>query len=81
MSKFKSRKFMLTMFTMISATIMTVLPPILTYWSQKQLIIMTATEWASIVSATLLFFNGADVWEKHVASKNGAQVSTEEDAK
>ena len=66
MNKFDSRKYALAFYTIIAATAMTFLPPILTFWFREQpLVLMGAIEWCSIVSGTLALYFGANVFSKY----------------
>lgn len=71
MNKFQSRKYTLTFYTLIAATILFAIPPLMTFWwMESPLILMDATQWGSIVSATLLFYNGSNVLEKKVTGES-----------
>ena len=65
MNKNTSRKYLLTIYVILIATAMTLLPPIISvFFLPAPMIIMTGTEFASIVSMALLFYNGSNVLQK-----------------
>jgi len=63
-SKFDSRKYTLAFYTILSATVMTLLPPVLTFWWTDTLTIMSGTEWSAFVGTALLFYGGQNVMQK-----------------
>lgn len=69
--KFASRKYTLTVWTILAATIMTAIPPLSTFWwMESALIVMTGSEWAAFVGATLLFYGGQNVVQKKYELEN-----------
>jgi len=67
-----SRKWKLVLLVVILATIGAFLPPLISAWllgAAKPLVILTGTEWVSIVTLSVSAYFGANVWEKHVQGR------------
>lgn len=79
-SEFVSRKWMLVLLVVILATIGTFFPPILSVWLiclEKPIIILSGTEYVSILTLVVSAYFGANIWQKHIQGKiaNEAPVS------
>lgn len=64
-----SRKYTFAFLIFITATLMCVLPPTISSWLLKKepLIILSGTEWISVVSLVGGFYFGANVWQKKIS--------------
>jgi len=68
-AQYPSRKWSLILLVVIVATIAAFLPPIISAWllgAAKPLVILTGTEWVSIVTLSVSAYFGANVWQKYV---------------
>ncbi len=85
MDKFNSRKYKLAKYIIAISTFLTFIPPLITIWFFKEpLVILTGTEFVSILSATLLFYSGSNLVDKHLdnqSNKPTEEVETEEEKK
>ena len=67
--QYTSRKWKLVVLVVILATVGALLPPLISAWllaAEKPLVILTGTEWVSIVTLSVSAYFGANVWQKHV---------------
>ena len=73
---YRSRKWFLTLLITTIATIGTFLPPVISTWifgDAKPLIILTGTEWVSVISMVAAAYIGGNVWQKREELKaNGS---------
>jgi len=70
--KYPSRKWKLVLLVVILATIGAFLPPLASIWlfcAEKPLVILSGTEWVSIVTMVASAYFGVNVWQKHVEKK------------
>lgn len=68
-SQYPSRKWKLIMMVVIVATVAAFLPPLVSAWlmgTDKPLVILSGTEWVSVVTISISAYFGANVWQKHV---------------
>lgn len=68
-AQYVSRKWKLVLLVVILATVGAFLPPLISAWllgADKPLVILSGTEWVSIVTLSVSTYFGANVWEKHV---------------
>jgi hypothetical protein len=67
---YTSRKWELVLLVVLLATVGTFLPPIFSIWLfDKALVILTGTEWVSIVTLSVGAYFGANVVQKHIQKK------------
>lgn len=67
-----SRKWALALLVVILATVGTFIPPLVSAWifkAAKPLIILTGTEWVSVITMVTAAYIGGNVWQKHVENK------------
>lgn len=67
--QYPSRKWKLIMLVVIVATVAAFLPPLVSAWlmgADKPLVILSGTEWVSVVTISISAYFGANVWQKHV---------------
>lgn len=80
-----SRKWKLVLLIICLATIGSFIPPLISVWlfgAKSPLIILSGTEWVSVVTLGISAYFGANVWEKHVHNKhleNSSVAEYEED--
>jgi hypothetical protein len=70
--QYPSRKWKLVLLVVILATIGAFLPPLVSIWllaAEKPLVILSGTEWVSIVTLSVSAYFGANVWQKYVEKK------------
>jgi len=75
-----NRKWHLILFVVIIATLGTFLPPLLSVWlfkAKMPLIILSGTEYVSLMSMICGFYFGANVAHRYVETKNLAQQMDE----
>lgn len=73
-NKTKSRKWYLVLLVLWISVLMTVVPPLVSVWvfkSDKPTIILTGTEFVSLLTLIVSCYFGANVVQKHVEYKNG----------
>lgn len=65
-NKYNSRKYKLTLLILLIATVMCLLPPVVSVLILKlpSLVILSGTEWISVVTLVAGFYFGANVAEK-----------------
>ncbi len=71
-AQYMSRKWKLILMVVIFATIGAFLPPLISAWlfgADKPLIILSGTEWVSIITISVGAYFGANVWQKHVEKR------------
>jgi hypothetical protein len=74
MSKYDSRKYILTKAMLAAASAAFILPPLITYWFMPApLILLTGTEWISFCGSTLLVYFGGNVLDKKVAPETNGE--------
>jgi len=69
----QSRKWRLALFAVLLATIGTFLPPIISLWildASKALIILSGTEWVSVVTMVVGLYIGGNVYQKHIERRH-----------
>lgn len=67
-----SRKWKLILLIVCLATVFSFLPPLISVWlfdAKTPLIILSGTEWVSVVTLSISAYFGANVWEKHVNNR------------
>jgi peroxiredoxin len=67
--QYTSRKWKLILLVVLVATVAAFLPPLVSAWllgAEKPLVILSGTEWVSIVTISVGAYFGANVWQKHV---------------
>lgn len=71
-TQYPSRKWKLVLLVVILATLGAFLPPLISAWlfgAEKPLVILSGTEWVSVVTLSVSAYFGANVWQKHVEKK------------
>lgn len=71
--KGQSRKWRLALLVVMLATFGVFLPPIISLWileSSKALIILSGTEWVSVITMVVGLYIGGNVYQKHIEKKN-----------
>lgn len=86
-SKWQSRKWRLALLVIFLATLGAFLPPIISLWifeNYKPLIILSGTEWVSVITLVVGLYIGGNVYQKHIEQKSlsagfslNASMSTE----
>jgi hypothetical protein len=74
-SKGPSRKWRLVLLTVLLATLGAFLPPVISMWLMgcgKPLIILSGTEWVSVVTMVVGLYIGGNVYQKHIEHKSFA---------
>lgn len=64
-----SRKWILVLIVVSLATIGTFIPPIFSLWvlkTKKPLVILSGTEWVSVITMIAAAYIGGNVWQKHI---------------
>lgn len=72
-SKWQSRKWRLALLAIFLATLGAFLPPAISLWvfeSYKPLIILSGTEWVSVVTLVVGLYIGGNVYQKHIEKKS-----------
>lgn len=67
-----SRKWALALLVVILATVGAFIPPLVSAWifkAAKPLVILTGTEWVSVITMVTAAYIGGNVWQKHVENK------------
>jgi len=78
--KTQSRKWKLVLLVILLATIGAFAPPMISMWlfgAIKPLVIVSGTEFVSLLTLVVSAYFGANVWQKHVEHKNGASLKLE----
>jgi hypothetical protein len=73
LGKRSSRKWFLTLLIVAITSIGVFLPPVLSVWVFKMaapLIILSGTEYVSILTLIVSAYYGANVWQKHIEAKS-----------
>jgi hypothetical protein len=68
-AQYPSRKWKLVLLVVVLATVGAFLPPPISVWllgADKPLVILSGTEWVSILTLVVSAYFGANVWQKHV---------------
>lgn len=71
--EYKSRKWFLVLLIVSIATIGTFVPPMISAWvfgEPKPLIILSGTEWVSVISMIVSAYIAGNVFQKHVEAKS-----------
>jgi hypothetical protein len=69
---YTSRKWKLILLIVILATLGAFLPPLVSAWlfgAEKPLVILSGTEWVSVITLVSGAYLGANVWQKYVQKK------------
>jgi len=69
MSALPSRKWHLALLVVILATIGAFLPPLVSAWlfaAEKPLVLLSGTEWVSVITLVTGLYIGGNVWQKNV---------------
>lgn len=72
-AQYPSRKWKLVLLVVMLATVGAFLPPLISAWllgAEKPLVILSGTEWVSVITLSVSAYFGANVWQKHVEKKN-----------
>jgi hypothetical protein len=67
--QYPSRKWKLVMLVVILATAGAFLPPLVSVWllgAEKPLVILSGTEFVSLITLVVSAYFGVNVWQKHV---------------
>jgi len=78
-----NRKWHLALLVVIIATIGLFAPPLLSVWlfgAKQPLTILSGTEFVSIVTLVVSCYFGANVWQRHVETKNLTAAQQMEEA-
>jgi Na+-driven multidrug efflux pump len=78
--KSQSRKWKLVLLVVVLATVGTFVPPMLSAWlfkSATPLIIISGTEYVSVLTLVVSAYFGANVIQKHVEGKANASIHLE----
>jgi len=70
--KTQSRKWKLVLLVLIMATVSMFLPPLISAWLLKTavpLVLISGTEWVSVVTLVVSAYFGMNVWQKKVEKK------------
>jgi len=70
-----SRKWALALLVVVLATVGAFFPPLFSAWffnAAKPLVIVSGTEWVSVITMVTAAYIGGNVWQKHVESKASA---------
>ena len=81
--KTKSRKWKLVLLVVLIAAIGTIIPPLISAWVFKAatpLIILTGTEFVSLITLVVSAYMGANILQKHSYNKTGAGIKIEAQA-
>jgi len=74
-----SRKWLLILLVVILATVGTFFPPLLSTWVfgfKTPLVILSGTEFVSLLSISVSAYFGANIWEKHLVRLGTNPVSS-----
>lgn len=72
-----SRKWILVVLVLTLATLCAFVPPMLSAWvfgAAKPLILLSGTEWVSVITMVTAAYIGGNVWQKHI-QKNETQAN------
>jgi len=75
--KTQSRKWKLVLLVILLATLGTVVPPVISAWvfgALKPLVIISGTEYVSVLTLVVSAYFGANVFQKHVENKASASL-------
>lgn len=73
-----SRKYKLAKYIIAISTFLTFIPPMITVFFMPQpLFLVTGTEFVSILSATLLFYTGGNLADRHLENISSKAEDTE----
>jgi len=70
----RSRKWVLALMVIIIATVAAFVPPLLSTWVFKdtsRVVILTGTEWVSVITLVTGAYIGGNVWQRKVEIENG----------
>jgi predicted Na+-dependent transporter len=76
-AQYLSRKWKLVLLVVILATLGAFLPPLVSAWlfgAEKPLVILSGTEWVSVVTLSVSAYFGANVWQKHVEKRRQLDI-------
>jgi len=71
--QYPSRKWKLVLLVVILATIGAFLPPLISAWllgAEKPMVLLSGTEWVSVITLSVSAYFGANVWQKHVKKRH-----------
>lgn len=77
-AQYPSRKWKLVLLVVILATIGAFLPPLASVWLlgvEKPLVILSGTEWVSVITLSVSAYFGANVWQKHVEKRHPVDMA------
>jgi len=70
-----SKKWALVLLVVLLSSLGVFLPPIISIWIFKAitpLVVISGTEYVSLLTFIVSAYFGANVWQKHIETKNGA---------
>jgi hypothetical protein len=74
-TQYMSRKWKLVLLVVILATVWAFLPPLVSAWllgAEKPLVLLSGTEWVSVITLSVSAYFGANVWAKYVQRRRWA---------
>ena len=74
------RKFLLTILIFCAATLMCIVPPVVSsfvFKADSPLMVLSGAEWVSVMSLICAFYFGANVAQKHLLNKTTPQTNGE----
>jgi hypothetical protein len=78
--KTQSRKWKLVLLVVSLVTVGAFIPPMVSMWifgALKPLVIVSGTEFVSILTLVVSAYFGANVWQKHVEQKSSLNLSAD----
>ena len=77
--KYRSRKWILILVVLIVTSLAVIAPPLLSAWvfGMEPLVIISGTEFVSLVTLVITAYFGANVWQKRVEGDSSLTLQTD----